>query len=117
MMPQSPYFYAILGKCSIGVMQTLVKCVSHTLSSFQILLVRSICIVLISWYLVRRAKISPYVHSKQCIYVPICSNHAGAAQNSFYEFGINSDVPELKIPTCQHSNHTLQSLSYLHLLH
>jgi drug/metabolite transporter (DMT)-like permease len=63
-MSKSAYFYAIIGKCSVGVMQAVVKYVDNTLSPFQILLIRSLCIFLLTWYLVRKAELSPYIRSK-----------------------------------------------------
>ena len=72
-MMKSAYFYAIVGKCSVGVMQAVVKYVGNTLSSFQILLIRSLCIFLITYCLARKAELPIYINNKYRTYFLILS--------------------------------------------
>lgn len=53
-MTQSAYFYAIVGKCVLGIMQAAIKVVNSTLSTFQLVFIRSLCIFLITWCLARK---------------------------------------------------------------
>ena len=59
--PNVAYLYTILGNVCMASIQILVKQVSHTLTTFQIIIIRSICLICFNLYTLKSNELSPYV--------------------------------------------------------
>ena len=60
------FLYALIGNFLRATMQILIKQASRTLSPFQILYLRSACLIVISLLSIRQQGESPYIKPKKC---------------------------------------------------
>ena len=59
--PNIAYLYALVGNTAMGVMQVLFKLATQSLSSFEVVTLRSICLIIFNCFVLRNVQQSPYI--------------------------------------------------------
>ena len=114
--PNIAFLYAFVGYGFLAFQQILTKYATVSLSSFQLLSIRSFLLIWFSLWVVQSVKCSPYVPSSQCSLRINCSFWTYIASNCGCCHRLNFDIFLCDKNTDQHSDHNFQHGSHLYLL-